>query len=124
MESFDGKELILRPGFASNTFLTKLRAFRKNEIFTDIKIHLIRDPDYDDLPEDYQETTIFAHKVLLSSISPYFEAMFSHGFSEANQNQVTIKGKRANVLKMVHKKVQSCPIYCRRFPQLCILRND
>ena len=94
MESFDGKELILRPGFASNTFLTKLRAFRKNEIFTDIKIHLIRDPDYDDFPEDYQETTIFAHKLLLSSISPYFEAMFSHGFSEANQNQVTIKGER------------------------------
>ena len=100
METFDGKQLVLRPGLASNSFLTKLRAFRQSDTFTDVTLELISD----EIDFSYEDdggrgsgtpttnvTHIRAHKLLLAAISPYFEAMFTTGFSEANKDTVQIK---------------------------------
>ena len=102
METFDGKQLVLRPGLASNSFLTKLRAFRQSDTFTDVTLELISD----EIDFSYEDdggrgsgtpttnvTHIRAHKLLLAAISPYFEAMFTTGFSEANKDTVQIKAR-------------------------------
>ena len=98
METFDGKQLVLRPGLASNAFLSKVRSFKSRELFTDVEIHLVTDTsfgefDQEDNQSDQETTIIKAHKLILSTMSPYFEAMFTTGFVEANQNVIEIKGE-------------------------------
>lgn len=72
----------------SNTVLALLNDLRLNMELCDIVLKV-----------DGQEVS--AHRVLLSANSPYFRAMFSRNYSEANQATVELHGITAEALKAI-----------------------
>ena len=93
LETFNREEksLIIRSSFASKAFLEKLNQWRESNLFTDVI-----------LSSDGMEMS--AHKVILSCISPYFEAMFCGNFSEKNRTsnaKISIGGVTGTALKLI-----------------------
>lgn len=79
-ETFNSKEktLHIRTNYASADFLKKLNHFRKVNAFTDVILR-------------QENVKIPAHKIVLSCVSPYFEAMFNGNFKENQENQHEIQ---------------------------------
>ncbi len=54
--------------------------------------------------------TISAHRVVLASVSPYFKALFTGGFKEANQKVINLKEVSFNGLKTIIDCCYSIPL--------------
>ena len=99
LETFNREEksLTIRSNFASKAFLEKLNNWREKNLFIDVV-----------LCADGVELS--AHKVILSSCSPYFEAMFCGNFSEQHSKsdgKISIGGVTGPALKSIMDYIYS-----------------
>ena len=99
LETFNREEksLTIRSNFASKAFLEKLNSWREKNLFIDVV-----------LCADGVELS--AHKVILSSCSPYFEAMFCGNFSEQHSKsdgKISIGGVTGRALKSIMDYIYS-----------------
>ena len=99
LETFNREEksLTIRSNFASKAFLEKLNSWREKNLFIDVV-----------LCADGVELS--AHKVILSSCSPYFEAMFCGNFSEQHSKsdgKISIGGVTGPALKSIMDYIYS-----------------
>ena len=99
LETFNREEksLTIRSNFASKAFLEKLNNWREKNLFIDVV-----------LCADGVELS--AHKVILSSCSPYFEAMFCGNFSEQHSKsdgKISIGGVTGRALKSIMDYIYS-----------------
>ena len=99
LETFNREEksLTIRSNFASKAFLEKLNNWREKNLFIDVV-----------LCADGVELS--AHKVILSSCSPYFEAMFCGNFSEQHSKsdgKISIGGVTGSALKSIMDYIYS-----------------
>ena len=76
-----------KPGYG-DTILAKMHALLENNKMTDFKINV-------------GDKTIDCHRMMLSAACPYFEALFSSDWKEAQQGEITMDTLNYKVLNSI-----------------------